>query len=276
MNVAFYFDDSQRYGDFTNEIKGSTNTHYAWCWRYAAQADDPVATWLFGTNGLVESCGQAVDAGRKIHLNVDLTWPTPLDTVFNALKPLRKSVVAVEIADEPKWNLAATNKQCQSVRAAMKRTGFGPHPIGIVYSTKQFPVPPGKIKPYDAVDWIGVEAYLEPPGDKNSPYNVEKITDYLYSALFAVDRSGKQCVVIPMSYSRNGAWRYLGTLKPASPPYRQAVKTLVDLQMPITRAALAEKRCIGLNYFSWARDYGARSYAGLAAEVLRCGKIAIK
>jgi hypothetical protein len=283
MNVGFYFDDSQRYGNKTREIAKSSNTHYAWCWRYAKNADDPPEVWL---PGLQASCQRAVEAGRRIHLNIDMTWPTPIDDVFKKLLPFKDNVDLVEGADEPKWNLSATTSQLRAIRQSMRRTGFGIKPIGIVYSTDQFPVKPGKIRPYDSADWIGVEAYIKPPGDHNSPYNVAAMEKYLGRALGEVERARKLAVVIPMAYSRNYEWRGIGHpdirrwqgpyLEPDSAPWRQAVKTLVDLQQPIYDMCKDNKRVIGMNFFSWERWSGAREYHALAKEVLTKGALACK
>jgi hypothetical protein len=284
MNVSFYMDDTARYGNFTSEIAHASSHHYAWCWRAAANSEDPVSVWL---PGIAASCKRAVQAGRKIHLNLDMTWPTPVDTVLNYLYPYRASIDLIEVADEPPWNAAGTKNNLQLVRAALNRCGYGARRLGIVYSTKQFPGRPGKIPAYDFADWIGIEAYLEPPGDKDSAYNVEMLTTYVSKALAVATKAHKEVVMIPMAYSRNGAWRGLGSpdpkrnwqgpyLEPGGKAWKNAVRLLKELQQPIYDLCRSNKAVIAYNMFSWGRWYGAREYPALAAECLRIGAAACR
>lgn len=297
MNVAFYFEDSQRYGNLSNELKLNGkfcfNTHYAWCWRAAASSDAQPHEWLESKNGLYDTCGRAVDAKRKIHLNLDLIWPTPIQEVLATLRDFKNQISAFEIGDEPPWNLSGTTRQAQLVRSIAKAQGYPEIPLMVTYSTKQFPVRAGKVPPYDAIDIIGVEAYVAPPGDHNAQYNADKLDRYLGTAIGTATKARKKVILIQQAYSRNYEWRDIGNprkpetnpLEVGSPAWNQAVHTMVALVEP-TLAWAKHSSVVGLFFFSWGRESGARGvpypqaprtweYPALARECLRAGRAAM-
>jgi len=285
INVSAYFDDSQRYGDFSNEVSPWTNTHYAWCYRYAKDAATPQAEWI---KGLVKSCQRAYEAKRSIHLNLNLqeTAPaakTPVEAVLKALTPFWDRVSCLELADEPRWkgltgvaevsDLArklSTAVTVAQTKATVTKLGLSQRPCSVVYSTRQFPG-----APVQSLDIVGIEAYCDLPGSTFSADNVKWLTAYLARAKAMVP-AGKQIHIVPMSYSRNYDWLAIRDMAKGSPEYNNAIQTLIDLQNVAYKAAATDKRVVGLNFFSWARASGSREYVKLAKEVKDIGRAACK
>jgi hypothetical protein len=285
INVSAYFDDSQRYGNFSGEVSPWTNTHYAWCYRYAKDSATPPAVWI---KGLVQSCQRAYEAKRSIHLDLNLqeTNPfakTPLEAVLKALTPFWDRVSCLELADEPRWTsftampevseLArklSTAATVAKTKATVTKLGLSQRPCSVVYSTGQFPG-----APVQSLDIVGIEAYCNLPGSTFSVDNVKWLTSYLSRAKAAVP-TGKQIHIVPMSYSRNYAWLGIGDMSKGTAEYSNAINTLIDLQNVAYKAAATDKRVIGLNFFSWARASGSQEYPKLAKAVKDIGRAACK
>lgn len=271
MNVSCYFDDSQRYGNFSREVAGFTDTHYSWCYRYAPNSTTPQKAWIAG---LVKGCQRAYQAKRYIHLNLNMqeespAAKTPLKDVLKAMAPFWPRVTTLELADEPKWNKAKTAAKAAEVRAALKSLVFPQRPLIVVYSTGQFPG-----APVDALDGVGIEAYCDLPGSPFSTINQDRLTRYLQKAMAAVPKT-KDIHLVPMAYSRNYDWLNIRNLTKGSPAYKNAIGTLVALQGVALTAAKSDKRVVSMNFFSWARASGAQEYKQLAAAVRATGKAAL-
>ena len=285
MNVGTYFSSTERYGRFEGEVAGWTNTEYLWLRRDTLRTDPKGMI-----QALVAQAKRATVADRKIHLNVNGQEPSDLAIVadvIRAMKPFWGRVVAVEVADEPRWTQVKTTQVLGKVRAAIKAAGLGERPLGIVYTQQQFhgiegaalsaqemaPLAAGHsidwpgltgrasgIALADALgtaaikglDWIGLEGYVDPPGSPNSQANVDTLTKYLKRAMSAVPKTA-QIVLVGQAYARNGAWTNM--------------RTLAALQKPVADAAKADPRVIGVNWFSYGRDSGARQIPLVAQQI---------
>jgi hypothetical protein len=303
IDVSAYCDDSQRYGDFSGEVAGWTNAHYAWAYRYAPDSTTPALGPHGWIQGLVESCQRAYSARRGIHVNLNLQQggaaATPLGELLKALSPFWPRVTVLEMADEPRWTKVAgvagvyellagsggptirtktlptaaarrtsTAATAAKVRALVKSLGLPQRPLSVVYTTAQFPG-----APVDSLDIVGIEAYVDLPGDPVSARNVKWLTEYLAGAIAKVPAT-KAVHLVPMAYSRNYAFLGIGMMRFASPAYRNAVQCLVDIMAVPYAAARENKRVTGLNFFSWARASGSREYKRLTTQLAAIGKAA--
>jgi hypothetical protein len=298
--VSCYFDDCDRYPEtriYPSEVAAFTNTHYCWAYRYAPDSTTPALGSNGWIRGLVESCQRAFEAKRSIHVNLNLQQggpaATPLKALLEALTPFWSRVSTLEMADEPRWTRVAsypdlveidngvimpstlarrtsTAATAAQVRATVKGLGLAQRDLSVVYSTAQFPG-----APIDSLDIVGIEAYVDLPGDPVSARNVKWLTEYLARSIKAVPTT-KRIHLVPMAYSRNYAWLGIGNLTKGSPPYRNALQTLVDIQAVAYAAAKDNPRVVGLNFFSWARASGSREYKRLATQVKALGSAACR
>lgn len=290
MNVGYYFDRSAKYGNLTRFINvpgrsPAMNTRYLWLARYAEDSADPPSVYI---PDLVASAADAVNKGERLHLNCNgqvRNPKMPIKQFFAAMRQYWSSVGPVEAADEPK------PKQIPGIIAevkdAIRSLGLPMKKIGVCFKIDQWPAKAAALH-VGLYDIVIVEAYLDPPGDHNSPYNVDMLMHYLIDALDAVKKYRKKAIVVFKSYSNGGAWQRLAQLERDSPAWRQAVKTLVDLQEPTYKMCISPSyrdTVIGINFFSFGREsgaYGARNvppvplYPALMEEILRIGRKACR
>lgn len=291
MNVSAYFSSCDRYGDFSKEVAGWTNVEYIWLRRDTLRTD---AKGMI--QALVAQAKRASGAGRLIHLNVNGQEPSDLAIVaevIKAMKPFWGRVVAVEVADEPKWPQVKTTQILTTVRGTIKGAGLSERPLGIVFTQQQFhgfdaaslvtvadvaPLaaghgldgPPmvglaGLIEKKAALgtaaikglDWVGLEGYVDPPGSPNSQINVDQLATYLRRAMRAVPKT-TQIILVGQAYARNGAWKNM--------------RTLAALQKPVADAAKADSRVIAVNWFSYGRDSGARQIPLVAQQIKKLSR----
>ena len=237
MDFGYYYVEWKNPATFAArraETNPYTNTYYAARSTYVS--DDPNWPLL-----LQQSLATAVAEGRRIHLGLDLgpggTWQTMIDVA----RPFWSSVVRVELADEPAWTLAETNQMIAQVDSFLASRGLGRPPggYGIVYLYNQ-PIPAGASAP--GLTWVGVEAYIDPPGSGNSQVDIQNLRARVGAQLAQVP-AGKSIVLVPMAYDRNGAWPNIDTLR--------------DLQAPMYLLAFNDPRVVAINMFSYTRAGGS-------------------
>src|SRR6185295_15691556 len=106
------------------------------------------------------SLSRASAAGRRIHLN--LQDPMYFDEALDRAKPSWNEITRVELADEPPWDRAETERQLSAVRSKLAARGLASRPLGIVYTRNQ--VLNEDALYANGLDWVGIEAYMDPPG----------------------------------------------------------------------------------------------------------------
>lgn len=245
FDFGYYFTDG-RYGDFEAEVQRYTNLYYAWAWRNYP-TDMPWGA------AFSESLRRAGEAGRHIHLN--LQDPMYFDEALDRAKPVWDKVTRVELADEPPWDRAETERQLTSARQKLSARGLATRPLGIVYTRNQ-------VLNEDALfaaglDWVGIEAYIDPPGSATSKDNVDNLVNYVNSAKTRIPKE-KKLVLIMMAYDRNGAWKDL--------------QTLIDLQEPTYKLAADDERVLAITMFSYGRSGGTQEHPELKLAHRRMGE----
>jgi hypothetical protein len=237
MDFGYYFVDG-RYGDFRAEVNPYTNLYYAWVWRNYP-TDQP---W---EPPFRVSLQNAHREGRRIHLNLqdEAYWDAALDIAA----PYWEDIARIELADEPPWDRAETEAVLRRLRQKLSARGLAPRPLGIVYTHSQVLNGDGLFAA--GLDWVGIEAYVDPPGSSISQENVDALTAYVRRAKNRVP-GDKKIVLIMMAYDRNGAWRNL--------------ETLIDLQVPAYLLAHDDPRVIAITMFSYGPPGGTHDHPELS------------
>jgi hypothetical protein len=247
MDLGYYFVEWKIPSTFAaarGETNAYTNTYYASLATYSTDHPEQYGALL------EQSMSTAVAEGRRIHLNVELSSPfftQYLDTVLDVAAQHWQNVVRVELADEPSWSLATTNQMIALVDQKLAERGLTRPPggYGIVYVYTQ-PIPAAAAAP--GLAWVGIEAYLDFPGSPDSETNIALLRQRVTTAINQVP-AGKNIVLVPMAYDRNGQWTNIDTLR--------------DLQVPTYLLAYNDPRVIALNMFSYTRQGGSRDHPEL-------------
>lgn len=246
MDFGYYFVEWKNPALFAAaraETNYYTNTYYATLATYATDQAPNYAALLH------QSLATAVAEGRRIHLNLELNngFAPYVDLVLDVARPYWGSVVRVELADEPNWDLATTSAHIAAVDQKLAARGLARPPggYGITYVYTQ-PIPAAAAA--GGLAWVGIEGYLNFPGSPDSEVNIAALAQHVNTSIAQVP-AGKNIVLIPMAYDRNGAWTNIDTLR--------------DLQVPEYLLVAQNPRVIALNMFSYTRAGGSRDHADL-------------
>lgn len=250
LDFGYYLEDGNRAPDildFYSEVKGYTNLYHTWTQkgRQYGFSETPAADQFANMRVFVK---RAFDDGKVIYADFgfkDITMPTnegQLNAVLDVLQPYWSRVKYVDLADEPGWTQAQVNQYAAFVRAGIQSRGLAVPLIG--YSPLRPDIFTDRVNV--DVDFIGIECYVDPPGNDSSQANVDFLKDFIARAKDAIPPS-KKLVLIMMGYARNGAWTNYATLK--------------DLQAPAYLAAYNDPRVLSINIFSYGRISGTRELA---------------
>ncbi|MCC6278653.1 MAG: hypothetical protein IT289_12125 [Oligoflexia bacterium] len=253
---GYYFSDG-KYGNFRKEVECYTNLYVALARAgYESSTDVTDDVWIPVMRKSVEA---NANAGKRIYLGMNLaeTDPnrvTPVNRVLDLMSPHWNKVDLIELSDEPSWNKGETEAAIRGLRSKIQAKGLSDRPVGVVYTREQ-------LMNEDAIfsqglDWVGIEAYVDPPGDPNSAVNVNKLKKFLDQAKARVPRD-KKIVLVMMAYARNGAWTNMNTLK--------------ELQLPTYQKAFEDDRVLAVTMFSYGRGSGTREHPELKPIHTRIG-----
>jgi len=249
IDFGYYFVDG-KYGDYRGEVNCYTNLYYAL----------PVNNYFSDANWpplFQESMANAAAEERRIHLN--LNWDAlggNIGQVLDIAAPFWSSVARIEMQDEPGWSRAETEQNVSSLRSMLAARGLPARPIGNVYTRSQ--ILNDDAPDANGLDWVGIEAYLNPPGSPDPGTNTEELRLYLNVAKARVPAS-KDIVLVMMAYDRNGAWTN--------------IETLVEIQYnTYTLAAANDPRVVAITMFAYGRPGGSRDHPELKAAHREIGK----
>ncbi len=244
IELAYYFSDG-RYGDAYSEVSGFTNTYHAWVRRgYETSSEESDDVWLPKMEAGVR---RAFQDNKHIYLALgmerDQVTSATTDRVLDMMRPYWSKVTRIELADEPNWTRAQTEERIRDIRSKLTVRNLPSRQIGVVYTNNQLMQQDMLFS--DGLDWVGIEAYIDPPGSSASSTNVSALSAFLSQAKQRVP-SSKDIVIVMMAYARNGAWTNLATLK--------------DLQTPAYYAAYNDPRVKAITMFSYGRPSGTREH----------------
>lgn len=255
---GYYYADG-RDGDFTSEVWDYTNLYVAlpeghWTsdnknWRNDFRNALQKA---FNNNKDILLCagcnGGLIDAGIIEEKTIEEYY----DYVLDAASPYWSKVKLVEAGHEPNWDKATTEAKINILKSKMQSRGLVAKPIGITYSRRQVLSTEGIFA--SNLDWVAIEAYVDPPGSSVSQDNINDLNNYLNQVIARVPQD-REIVLIMQAYDRNGQWTN--------------INTLADLQEPVYIKAFNEPRVIAITMFSYGRGGGARGHTELKAHHLR-------
>lgn len=258
MWFGYYYEDAARYGDFQAEVADYTNLYYALA--RGGYEDDSSATNEECSANLRRALKRVVESGtRKILLNLNRRDSEaripPIDSVLSDAAPFWERVELIELADEPRWDKLQTEAQIRAVRQSMRERGLSDRPIGLVLE-QRFSLKTDAINA-DGLDFVSLEAYVNPPGHNDPKTNAEELRSYI-DTMKARIPAGKKLLLVMMAYDRNGQWTN--------------VRTLVDLQYQAYLLACNDPRIIGITMFSYGRPGGTRDHAELRMAHQRIAK----
>lgn len=199
---------------------------------------------------------RAMRAHRNIvlGLNTDPELNYAKKVLVRASKPFQNvpeilpwpRVQLIDLGDEPKYGILDQAKVADEVKHLMDVLNLPPAPVGAVFGYKDPVVPVSK-----SFDWVGLEAYLEPPGSQYTD-----IYQAVYAQLERQDyriKSNHKVIVVIQAYDRNGEWH--------------AMKNLRQLQRDAVTASikLFGNHLLGFFLFSYLRPGGSKMYPGVLA-----------
>lgn len=241
MDLGYYFVEWKNPADFPQaraEVDEYTNLYYAS--RASYSSDLPVAEWQAL---LAQSLANAQAEEKRIHLGLE---PEPQwGEVLDVAAPYWDSISRIEVGDEPRLSLAETEAMLQRLRAELSRRGLPHRPLGFTYVYNE-PLPEAVDAP--SLDWVGIEAYLDAPGNPVSQVNIDALSSHLAVAKARVAPE-KQIVLVMMAYDRNGTWKDVDTLR--------------DLQGVAYLHAYNDPRVTAIAMFAYTRAGGSRDHPEL-------------
>lgn len=259
MHFGYYYVDwkGAYYGP---EVNSYTNLYIATLDNYDSGLEgDPLL------DALDRSLARAVVDGLSIHLRLSLNnnryWELRY-RILDTAAPYRKNIVRIELFDEPHdlgWRLNNDDWTAENVsRFILGDPATGDRgylyelqirdlvrPLGIVYRHVDLPsaVPPPSMEA-NGLNWIGIEAYLDGPGNIDPQVNADDLLRRLRRAVQRVPPN-RDIVIVMMAYERLNQW----VNKP---------DTLRDLQIPAYIVAAETPDVVSLNMFAYARPGGTR------------------
>lgn len=253
IDFAYYFTDG-RYGDVYNEVSSFTNTYHAWVRRgYESHSEESDDVWIPKMDAAVR---RAFEDNKNIYLALgmerDQVTDTTINRVLDMMRPYWSKVTRIELGDEPNWTRAQTEQRIKDIEAKLRARNLAQRPMGVVYTDDQLMQQDMLFS--DGLDWVGIEAYIDPPGSNSSNTNVGALSSFLSRAKQRVPAS-KDIVIVMMAYARNGSWTNLTTLK--------------DLQAPAYYAAYNDRRVKAITMFSYGRPSGTREHGDTLRAVHR-------
>ena len=228
---GYYYADG-RYGDYTAEVNSYTNLYIA-----DSSIYDTATDWK---PSFRQSLQRASSNNKNILLMVNNE--NTRNEVLDIAKPFWDNVKLIEVGHEPNWDRLTAESKINELKSQLSAKGLPLKPIGITFVSLSDAVNA------QGMDWAGVEAYINPPGDSNTQTNVNQLNSLITQAKSTIP-SNKNIVLIMMAYDRNGQWTNMQTLK--------------GLQQPVYMQAYNDPRVIAIAMFSYARTGGARDHAEL-------------
>jgi hypothetical protein len=229
IDFGYYFADG-RYGDFTGEVNSFTNLYIA-----VPNGYDTALDWrpLFQ-----QSLQQAFQNNKTIMLLMgdESIW----EEVLAIAKPVWSKVKYIEVLHEQDIGAGECENKINRLKARLAAHGLPNRLMGTTAS--------GASDSAASVEWVGIEAYVNPPGSSDSSANVNWLNNFLEQEKAKV-AAGKKIVMIMQAYDRNGLWPNISTLK--------------DIQAPAYMKSYNDPRVTAIAMFSYARPGGARDHQEL-------------
>jgi|EndMetStandDraft_5_1072996.scaffolds.fasta_scaffold01899_7 hypothetical protein len=172
-----------------------------------------------------------------------VTW----DNILDVAASYWGQVVWVEIASENNMNRWDMQARVDLFNAKLLAHGLADRSAGAIYQREQILTTDGI---YAAgLDFVSIEAYVDPSLQNNGPAAVSDLNSYLASAKSRVAGAGKQIVLVGQAYDRNGLWTNMSTLE--------------MLQSPVYLNAYNDWSVVAIMMFSYKRSGGTGDHPNL-------------
>jgi len=166
---------------------------------------------------------------------------------FFKLHNLWRSIVAIDLQDEPPWTALQAVQRKNQVTNKARQSGYkGPMPPFTVTVADNLvdKTGPGTLSEMlkSTLDAVSIEAYLDPKiyGNSNEDEVRQALTAKLVRLKRRVAERGKKVIFVPAGYDRNGGWANKTTL-PA-------------IQYVTYEQSYADPNVLGMAIFNWARS----------------------
>jgi hypothetical protein len=247
-----YFHTQSRWGDFRAETAAFTSLFRADAAAYPG-ARDGDTSWM---PAFEESLYEAMRSGQRIVLALDQArcadfgpaeCTRMMEAILGRAEPYWSFVDSIELADEPGWDRAEMEARVDDLRFRLANRALEPRPIGVVLGKDDL-TRNDQVVQARGLDWVGIEAYEDPPGLDDPATAAGLLARELDTSLLHVPLD-KQIVLVLQGYDRNGAWTNEGTL--------------AALQTPPYEAAAGNRRVRALLAFAYGRCGGTHAYPSL-------------
>jgi Bacterial Ig domain len=238
-----------RYGDYRHEVNAYTNLYHAWARRgYEPNSGATDDVWL---PIMQQALANAYSEDRVIYLNLNLQEETPgritpVDSVLKIAAPFWDRIARIELADEPTWDRAQTEQRILQIRSRLTAHGLPQRPMGVIVTRDDALLTDAVFA--DGLDFVTIEAYVDPPGSADSQSNIDYMVRKVTEAKNRIP-ADKQIGIIMQAYARNGYWTNIDTLR--------------DLQVPTYLLAYNDPRVVVIEMFSYGRATGTREHREL-------------
>jgi hypothetical protein len=244
------------YGDFYGEVKGYTNQYHS-AGRFGyAEPNTPTSVWK---QRMANGLRRAAQDGKNIHWLIgedtanmqDASYEVCLQAAelggIDVIWPKMKTIC---ISDEGITDKNYAEQRAANLRQKLAARNLPVPPNGIGISFAQQQVFNSSAVNAAGIDWIGVECYLDAPGNDDTNVNVALLNSNMARSKAAVPAS-KKISFIMQGYTRN--------YKPDGTTFNWSnLKTLEDLQIPVYLASYNDPRVFDISIFSYGRQTGTR------------------
>jgi hypothetical protein len=250
MKLGFYFLDTKPYGRAhrnLTEVRPYTSFTFA-----EAQTLNPdtgeLEWWMHGSEqGFVKALQRAQNRGFAIHLNFQDSNPS---TVVALAAPFWGAVELLDVEDEPEMRAMVMHRRCLDIDQAVTAAGLPRRPIGAVFTSSALRTRNGHQA--RGLDWIGVEAYVDPDYQTSPAIARKECRRVLREALDQVPVD-KPVVVVSQAFARHGNWKNEATL--------------AALQDETYRTARPDRRVTHMRFFNWGRKDGVLHLPKVRAQI---------
>ncbi len=242
IDLGYYYADG-RYGNYSSEVFGFTNTSIVGPEMYVSDA-----TWGNSTPSknieilFRASIKEAYDAGKTIYLypGTEDEW----DRTLAVAAPYWSRVKYVEMTHEdPRIDRATTENMTTRFIGKLNSRGLR-RPLFVALESPQAETAP-------SIDCVAIEAYMPLPFDQNNTASAVATMNSVVQARKNSVLPGKCIIMVMQAYDRNGYWMNMESLK--------------KLQEPAYLHAYNDPRVLAITMFAYARPGGAKDHPELKA-----------
>ena len=248
IDFAYYFVKS-----YYDEVKAYTSGY--WCGSTEDETDPPPPASVWQQT-MAERLRKAAGDNKGINIEWEYSWP-PADTALTleaielaGFDEVWPKIHRMIFADEPGESKSTLEAWCADIRQQIAAYNLPMPPGGLGISMTKKQLTESDRASASGIDFVGIECYVDPPGDENAQVNVDAMVAWIRQAKTLVP-AGKKITLIMQAYNRNGRWEDEGTL--------------AALQIPVYMEAYNDPRVTEILMFAYDRA-GAAPPGGVPSK----------